>query len=133
MSRYSANGSAHAGNCLEQVEHRPVGREHLLSVARLGLLVVAGQRLQLGLLLGVVGVAGQRRDVGRGWRRPAARRSCPARPSSGAGSSIGRWVWAPLVGMIVRYCPASSPKRAITRRMRSMLLRGSTPRWSPAR
>ena len=39
----------------------------------------------------------------------------------------------PLFGMIVRYCPASSPKRAITRRMRSMPLRGSTPRWSPAR
>ena len=49
-------------------------------------------------------------------------------PSNGAGSSIGRWVWLPLFGMIVRYCPASSPKRAITRRMRSIPLRGSTPR-----
>ena len=49
-------------------------------------------------------------------------------PSSGAGSSIGRWVWLPLFGMIVRYCPASRPKRAITRRMRSIPLRGNTPR-----
>ena len=34
-------------------------------------------------------------------------------PSSGAGSSIGRWVWLPLFGMIVRYCPASSPNRVM--------------------
>ena len=52
----------------------------------------------------------------------------PRMPSSGAGSSIGRWVWAPLVAAIVRYMPASSLKWLITRRMRARLLRGSTPR-----
>ena len=52
----------------------------------------------------------------------------PSTPSSGAGSSIGRWVCEPLFGMIVTYWPASSPNRVITRRTRSTLLRGNTPR-----
>ena len=51
----------------------------------------------------------------------------PRMPSSGAGSSIGRWVWAPLVAAIVRYMPASSLKCRMTRRIRARLLRGSTP------
>ena len=51
------------GELVEQVEHRPVGREHLLPVAGLGLRVLAGERLQRGLLLRVVGVAGQDLDV----------------------------------------------------------------------
>ena len=35
----------------------------------------------------------------------------PSTPSIGVGSSIGRWVWEPERATIVRYCPASRPKR----------------------
>ena len=56
----------------------------------------------------------------------------PRMASSGAGSSVGRWVWPPLLATMVRYMPASSLKWHITRRMGSILLRGRTPRWSPA-
>ena len=34
----------------------------------------------------------------------------PRTPSSGAGSSIGRWVWVPLVAMMVRYMPGVEPE-----------------------
>ena len=64
-----------------------------------------------------------------------AERSCRAPPAGvGAGSSIGRWYASPLSGDDRDVLPqASRANRAMTRRIRSMLLRGSTPRWSPAR
>ena len=43
--------------------------------------------------------SGRHRPRGRrGWRRPAARRSRRGCPAAGSGSSMGRWVWVPLVG-----------------------------------
>ena len=89
-------------------------------------------RLERGPLRRVVGVAGEDLDVVPAWRRPAAPRSCRARPAVAPARRSAGGCGVPLLGMIVTYCPASSPKRAITRRIRSTLLRGSTPRWSPA-
>ena len=112
---------------LEQVEQRPVGVEHPLPVAVLGRLVVAGQFARAPPSGPGRRCSGPRWRCRRGSATSWSSTQLASTPSSGAGSSIGRCVWRPRFGMIVTYCPASRPKRIITRRMRSMLLRGSTP------
>ena len=132
MSRYTSNGTAHAGN-----------RSSRSSTERFGVKTCVRYRVRdsssspasaaSAAFWSGSSVYPTRVSMSARLATSCSSTQLPSTPSSGVGSSIGRCVGAARFGMIVMYWPASSAKRAITRRIRSIELRGSTPRWSPAR